>query len=125
MSARPTTVPAPAPVSGSSSAPRAPTVPAVGEARPSDKVLGHAFRISLESDKAVHYDYYLETRAGTAFIGKDKETGDKMLVKNKDEYTSPIQKMLKTDGDLIVLTENSVYVISGLTKMKEITGLDM
>lgn len=91
--------------------------------KPSDKVLSNAFRIAIESDKPVLYDYYMETRAGTAFIGKDKETGDKMLVKNKDEYTSPIQKILKTDGDYIVLTENSVYVISGLTKMKEITGL--
>lgn len=116
MSTRPPTAPRP-------DAPAASSASVVASEKPSDKVLSNAFRIAIESDKPVLYDYYMETRAGTAFIGKDKETGDKMLVKNKDEYTSPIQKILKTDGDYIVLTENSVYVISGLTKMKEITGL--
>ena len=90
---------------------------------PNDKVLRHAATIALTEDCPIMLDYYSATLAGTAYIGKDKETGDKMLVKTTDEFTSTIRKLLRADGDLIVLTENSLYIIAGSTKMREISGL--
>lgn len=92
---------------------------------PNDKVLRHAAKIALEQDKPILLDYYKETRAGTAFLGQDKDTGEKMLVKSAEEYTSPVSRMFKAAEDYIIVTENSVYVVSGLIKKKEISSAGM
>lgn len=92
---------------------------------PCEKVLYHAAKIALEQDKPILLDYFKETRAGTAFLGQDKETGEKILVKSSDEYTSPVSKMFKAKDDYIVVTENSVYIVSGLIKKKEISSGSM
>ena len=92
---------------------------------PNDKVLFHAAKIAIEQDKPILLDYYLATRAGTAFIGEDKETREKILVKNPEEFTSPVQKMFKALDCFIIVTENSVYIVSGNIKKKEISSAGM
>lgn len=92
---------------------------------PNDKVLRHAAKIAMEQDKPILLDYYRETRAGTAFLGQDKDTGEKMLVKSAEEYTSPVSKMFKAENDYIIVTENSVYVVNGAMKKKEISSAGM
>jgi len=93
---------------------------------PNEKVLIHAAKIAMEQDKPILLDYYKETKAGgTAFLGEDKETKEKILVKNPEEYTSPVQKMFKAKDDYIIVTENSVYVVSGSIKKKEISSSGM
>jgi hypothetical protein len=93
---------------------------------PNDKVLAHAAKIAMEQDKPILLDYYKETRAGgSAFLGEDKETKEKILVKNPEEYTSPVQKMFKAKDDFIIVTENSVYIVSGAIKKKEISSSGM
>ena len=57
---------------------------------------------------------------GTAFLGEDKDTKEKILVKSVDEYTSPVQKMFKAKDDYIIVTENSVYIVSGSIVKKTI-----
>lgn len=105
------------------------TVPAVPAAPqtvlPSDKVLLHAAKIALESDKPILLDYYAETRVGTAFLGQDKETNERILVKSPEEYTSPIRGLFKVKDDIIVVTENSIYIVSGAIKKKEISTAGM
>ena len=93
---------------------------------PNDKSLKHAARISIESDKPIMLDYYNDTREGKAFLGEDPVTKEKMLVRSEEEYTSLIQKILRAGDDkigydYIVITENSVYVIAGTTKKKNIS----
>ena len=40
-------------------------------------------------------------------------------MKSKEEFTSLIQKLYKVETDFIVITENSIYVLSGkLNKRK-------
>ena len=92
---------------------------------PNEKVLLHAAKIALERDKPILLDYFTDSRKGVAFIGQDKETGEKSLVKNAEEYTSPVIKMFKAKDDLIVETENSIYIVSGVTKKKEISTASM
>jgi hypothetical protein len=41
-----------------------------------------------------------------------KENGEKLLVKSEDEYTSPIVKIYKADDEYIIITENSIYIVS-------------
>ena len=93
---------------------------------PNDKVLAHAARIAIEHDKPILLDYYKETKlGGTAFLGEDKDTKEKILVKNSDEYTSPVHKMFKAKDDYIIVTENSVYIVKGTIKKKEISSASM
>jgi len=93
---------------------------------PNEKVLTHAAKIALEQDKPILLDYYKETKPlGKAFLGQDKDTGEKILVKSVDEYTSPVQKMFKAKDDYIIVTENSVYIVSGTIKKKEISSGSM
>jgi hypothetical protein len=93
---------------------------------PNEKVLLHAAKIAMEQDKPILLDYYKDTKAGgVAFIGEDKETKEKILVKNPEEYTSPVTKMFKAKDDYIIVTENSVYIVSGAVKKKEISSAGM
>jgi len=88
---------------------------------PSDKTLCHAARIAIEQDKPIMLDYYLDTKEGRAFLGEDATTKEKMLVRSEEEYTSLIQKIFKVKEDFIVITENSLYIVSGAIKKKSIT----
>jgi hypothetical protein len=99
---------------------------------PNEKVLAHAAKIAMEQDKPLMFDYYAETKAGgPAFLGEDKDTKERILVKNPEEYTSPVKKMFKAKGkddaifDYIIVTENSVYIVSGSIKKKEISSANM
>ena len=89
---------------------------------PNEKTLKHAARIAIEKDMPILLDYFNDTAEGKAFLGEDATTKAKMLVRSEDEYTSLIQKIFKVADDFIVITENSIYIISGTTKKKTITA---
>ncbi len=80
---------------------------------PNPTTLLQASKIAIEQDRAIHLDYYRQTASGTAFLGEDKETKERVLVKSKDEFTSLIKKLYKVTDDFIILTENSLYIVSG------------
>ena len=82
----------------------------------------HAAKLALDQDKPILLDYYRDTRAGTAFLGEDKDTKEQILFKNAEEYTSPIQKKFKVLTDYIFITENSIYIVNGAIKKKEISA---
>ena len=88
---------------------------------PSEKTLVYAARIGIERDMPIMLDYYNDTRDGRAFLGEDGGTKEKMLVRSEEEYTSPIAKILKVDEDFIVITENSIYVVSRNIKKRTIS----
>jgi hypothetical protein len=89
---------------------------------PNEKTLKHAARIAIEQDKPIMLDYYVDTRDGKAFLGEDATTKEKMLVRSEEEYTSLIKKVFKVADDFIVITENSIYIVSGATKKKTISA---
>ena len=102
------------------------STPAPAVEIPNEKVLAHAAKIAMEQDKPLLFDYYAETKAGgPAFLGEDKDTKERILVKNPEEYTSPVKKMFKAKDDYIIVTENSVYIVSGAIKKKEISSANM
>jgi hypothetical protein len=87
----------------------------------SHKTISNAMRIAIEEDRPILLDYLLPSLNRSAHIGvrrlkqpdgSFKETGDKILIKSADEYTSNITKTYKCDTEFIVLTENSIYIIS-------------
>ena len=105
-----------APASASVSAPSAAAAPAL----PNPAVLLQAAKLALAQDNPIRLDYYAETSNGTAFMGEDGETKEKMLVKSAEEFTSLIQKTYKVGDDYLVLTENSIYVVSGKMQKRRI-----
>ena len=48
------------------------------------------------------------------------ETKEKMLVKSNDEFTSLIQKVYKVQEEYIIITENSIYLVSGKIQKRRI-----
>ena len=50
-----------------------------------------------------------------------RENGEKLLVKSADEYTSPISKIYKVETEYIIITENSIYVVSADIETKRVS----
>jgi hypothetical protein len=79
----------------------------------------------MQQDKAIMMDYYLDTEQGRAFLGEDTDNNEKMLVKSAEEFTSLIQKIYKVQTDFIILTENSIYLVSGKIQKRRIKAAAM
>ena len=78
---------------------------------PSDVTLKHAAKLAIVEDKPIVLDYWTASLDKKALVGA-KESGEKLLVKSEDEYTSTIVKFYKSGTEYIVITENSVYIVS-------------
>jgi hypothetical protein len=79
---------------------------------PSESTLKSVANLAIVHDKPVLFDYWTDSIEKIAFIGTNNEK-EKHLVKNSKEYTSTIVKLFKTKSELIVITENSIYVVDG------------
>ena len=88
---------------------------------PGEKTLQFAAKVSIEKEKPIMLDYYTDSLKGTICIGKLGEK-DNIIFKSKDEYTSPIVNISKSNNDYVCETENSVYLISAATKVKKLTA---
>ena len=78
---------------------------------PSQTTLQHTLKLAIVEDRPIMMDYWTASLDKTVLIGV-KESGEKLLVKSEDEYTSPITKIYKVETEYIVVTENSVYLVS-------------
>lgn len=112
--------PAPSSQAQPQAQPQAQTADAPATVLPSPAVLVQAAKLALAHDNPIRLDYYVETSNGSAFMGEDAETKDKMLVKSAEEFTSLIQKTYKVGEDYIVMTENSIYVVNGKLQKRKI-----
>jgi hypothetical protein len=79
---------------------------------PSDVTLQNATKLSIVEDKPVMFDYWTDSLDKKALIGVKEGSGEKLLVKSAEEYTSPIAKFYKSMSEYIVITENSIYVVA-------------
>jgi hypothetical protein len=89
------------------------TAPTAASLAPTPQTLVQAAKLAMEQDRAIMLDYYVDTAQGKAFLGEDGATKERVLVKSKEEFTSLIKKLYKVGEDFIVLTENSLYIVSG------------
>jgi hypothetical protein len=78
---------------------------------PSDVTMKHASKLSIVEDKPIMLDYWTHSLDKKALIGA-RDNGEKLLVKTEDEYTSTIQKFYKSGTEYIIITENSIYIVS-------------
>ena len=89
---------------------------------PSASVLVQAAKIALEQDRPIYLDYYGDSITKACCIGVRGE--EKCLVKSDTEYTSPIASImrLKEEKVFLILTENSLYVVSADIPVKRIVA---
>ncbi len=79
---------------------------------PSDATLQNATKLSIVEDKPVMFDYWTDSLDKKALIGVREGSGEKLLVKSAEEYTSPIAKFYKSSTEYIIITENSIYIVA-------------
>ena len=87
---------------------------------PSDVTLKHAAKLSIVEDKPIVLDYWTSSLDKKALIGA-KDSGEKLLVKSEEEYTSNIVKFYKSGTEYIVITENSIYIVSNEIPTRKIS----
>ena len=96
------------------------TDPSLNYRLPSDVTMKHAAKLSIVDDKPILLDYWAASLDKKALIGA-KENGEKLLVKSEDEYTSTIAKFYKSGTEYIVITENSIYIVSNEIPTRKIS----
>jgi hypothetical protein len=74
--------------------------------------------LGISKEMPIMMDYWSDSKKGVVFIGVKEE--EKILVKNEEEYTSPIKQIFNSGSEYIILTENSIYVVANTIKIKKI-----
>ena len=89
-------------------------------ASPSNQCLQHIVKIAVVDDKPIMLDYWTDSQENKVLIGV-RDNGEKLLVKSEEEYTSPIEKIYKVETEYIIVTENSLYLVSSKISTKRIS----
>lgn len=87
---------------------------------PDSAIWSHIAKLAVIDDKPIMLDYWTDSLDKKVVIGV-RENGEKLLVKNPEEYTSPIQKIFKVADSYIICTENSIYIVSNSISTKKIS----
>ena len=87
---------------------------------PAAITLQHATKLAIVDDKPIMLDYWVESCDKEVLIGV-RENGEKLLVKSEDEYTSPVAKFYKSASEYIIITENSIFLVSSEIPTKRIS----
>lgn len=88
---------------------------------PPSSIWNQIAKISITEDKPIMLDYWLDSLEKKILIGV-KENKEKLLVKNEEEYTSPIAKIYKMEDVYIICTENSIYLTSTNIETRRISS---
>jgi hypothetical protein len=83
---------------------------------PSEKTLMQATKLSLKTKKPICFYFYIDSLKDKITIITDGE--DRIIFKNDDEHTSPIINTYKSDNSFIIVTENTIYILSANTKVR-------
>jgi len=89
-----------------------------GITMPSAETLVKAMKLSIKLTKPLDFYFYEESCRDGICIMHDGE--DMIIYKNDDERTSPISKTFKSEDQFIVITENTIYIISAKTPIRNL-----
>jgi hypothetical protein len=78
---------------------------------PDVSTLTTACKLSVAEDKPIMLTYWSESFDKTVCIMCNKGSGEKVIYKDSESYTSPIVKSYKNVEDYILMTENSIYIV--------------
>ena len=115
VSASAASAPSPSPSTSSVSAPNN-----ASYRLPTDATLQNAAKLAIVEDKAIMLDYWAPSLDKKALVGV-RDNNEKLLVKSSEEYTSPIAKFYKIGTEYIIITENSIYIVSSDIPTRKIT----
>jgi len=87
---------------------------------PTQNSLEHCAKLAIVEDKPIMLDYWTASCDGTVIIGV-RDSGEKLLVKSEDEYTSPIARIFGSGKEYIIITENSIYMVVSSIDTKRIS----
>lgn len=93
----------------------------VSQTLPSEVTIRNAMSLAITEDKPILLDYWTDSLTNACCIGVREASKEKILVKSSDAYTSCISKILKSGDEFIVMTENSIYIVSKNIKPRKIT----
>ena len=83
---------------------------------PTDKTLQQATKLSLKTKKPICFYFYIDSLKGKISIVNDGD--DRIIFKSEDEHTSPIINTYKSDSSFIIVTENTIYILSAETPVR-------
>ena len=91
---------------------------------PTATVMAQAAKVAIEQDRPIYLDYYADSLEKKCCIGVNGNI--KYLVKSDTEYTSPIESIMriKEEKAYLVVTENSLYIVSADIPVKRIVSGD-
>ena len=82
---------------------------------PGPDTLTQACKLAIKLQKAIDFYFYVDScRNNCSIVTSD---GDKIVYKNNDEHTSPIKNTYAVGNEYLVVTENTIYVLSKTTKI--------
>ena len=90
---------------------------------PHPDTLQSAVKLAIIQDKPILMDYYqasLNKTDNCVLIGV-RENKERLLVKSEEEYTSLISNVYKCKTEYIIVTENSIYIVSNSIPTKKIS----
>jgi len=87
-----------------------------GARLPEDSTMIYATKLALKENKPIHLTYWLDSLNNKVVIYTDKKTNERVILKDKEEYTSPIVQKYNNNGDSICCTENSIYIVAETIK---------
>ena len=87
---------------------------------PSGTTLQHCAKLGIVEDKPIMFDYWTPSCDKEVLIGV-RDNDEKLLVKSEEEYTSPVVKIYKVEEEYIIITENSIYVVSADIPTKRVS----
>ena len=88
---------------------------------PTGTTLQHCAKLSIVEDKPIMFDYWTASCDKEVLIGVRENDNEKLLVKSEEEYTSPVSKIYKVETEYIIVTENSIYVVSADIPTKRVS----
>jgi hypothetical protein len=106
---------------------------------PSVKTLQEAAKLAIIEDRPILFDYWLGSIEKSNIIGVNESiqngvtVKDKLLVRNENEYTSPISKVYRVKTEVfdkttreefvefIIMTEHSIYIVDSKIPVKPIS----
>ena len=83
---------------------------------PDGKSLNQACKLSIKLSKPIDFYFYIDSCRGHCQIITND--GSKILYKNNDEHTSPIKNTYAVGNEYLVVTENTIYILSKSTPIK-------
>ena len=82
---------------------------------PGQTTLNNAAKLSIKLGRPLDFYFYIDSCRNNASIRT--ADGEKIIYKNNEEHTSPIKNTYKVGNEYLVVTENTIYVISAGTQI--------